>query len=850
MQAVRELLVFLGSPGDVHLERESVREVERRINANFEDQGVRVRIVGYEQVRPELGRPQELINPLVYKCDVFIGLLSKRWGSETGVYTSGFEEEFNVAVSRRGEGGAPAIGMFFAHLAPDAIADPGPQLRLVLGFQERVRAERIALYKEYRSTDHLATEVLDFLTGHALDLAGRSAGDGVDDSAAAPVGNTGSDTAAPSPQIRGRADAESAEESVQATDPRPGAEGPKTNDAAQQIAGALRRFADVFDSPEPSFGQDRDRDRVTLVGTAFAIDERLLGTHHVNRLYRGRGDLKITNGEAWTWMRTHFADRQDDRASRTVPMWALFHPTTENGKDLREDLVGMATNEDHDVSRGTITFMTEHQIRPPGMWPKRTEGYDQKTDQPGDGQNARLDESLKDGREGRTDEAGREEPKLLASAVSSWVQIYEQMPGAGVTANYMLTVATEDDLQLIDALAEGGELGDTSQAAVLAVAASLRGDPRPLALLAPSPYVEGVDELVDRIARTIPDLGESELRELLTSRRQTLLIPAALEMIGRGHFEKADLTTYLKANDSQIDAALVQRVVDIDDGALSAEIVGSLREDKDLDDGDMRAARVLATVCDREALDLLNANEPYKQIVWEAITIHDPVGMLVSAREVLDDHADFLSEKVAPFKGEYEVLAESMVDVSKRASCVLLAQLAGEHSSEERSGDLDRVIAEFRRDNFRSRRAALEAVIALVDESSVDRVPVELIDGYWISVYVERLLASPLATRLVRVWRESSVSDLRIAAEKWIIRQPERTDAELEEALYGDVAEVRITAIDSVLSRWSHEQVVALLDRYDQQNRRYWYNVIAAIDEHLYGFRAIVEPSEQATSTP
>lgn len=50
-QAVRELRVFLASPGDVEAERTAVREVERRINANFEDQGVRVRVVGWEQVR-------------------------------------------------------------------------------------------------------------------------------------------------------------------------------------------------------------------------------------------------------------------------------------------------------------------------------------------------------------------------------------------------------------------------------------------------------------------------------------------------------------------------------------------------------------------------------------------------------------------------------------------------------------------------------------------------------------------------------------------------------------------------------------------------------------------------------
>lgn len=302
-QAVRELLVFLASPGDVQLEREAVREVERRINANFEDRGVRVRMVGYEQVRPELGRPQGLINPLVCKCDVFIGLLSRRWGSETGVYTSGFEEEFSVAVSRREEGGAPAIGMFFAELTPDALADPGPQLQLVMAFQERVRAERIALYKEYRSTDHLATEVLDFLTGHALDLASDAAAERVDEARGNTHRSGSGDTAAP--RARDGSDSAPAENSVSATVIPALPQQPKANDAAQQIAASLRRFADVFGSEGPELSDPFDRDRVTLVGTAFGVDDKLLGTHHVNRLYRRRAELKFTNGEAWAWMRTY-----------------------------------------------------------------------------------------------------------------------------------------------------------------------------------------------------------------------------------------------------------------------------------------------------------------------------------------------------------------------------------------------------------------------------------------------------------------------------------------------------------------------------------------------------------------
>ena len=63
---VRELHVFMASPSDLDDERDALRNLERRINAMFRERGVRVSISGWEEVQPEAGRPQELINPLVH----------------------------------------------------------------------------------------------------------------------------------------------------------------------------------------------------------------------------------------------------------------------------------------------------------------------------------------------------------------------------------------------------------------------------------------------------------------------------------------------------------------------------------------------------------------------------------------------------------------------------------------------------------------------------------------------------------------------------------------------------------------------------------------------------------------
>jgi len=839
-QAVRELLVFLASPGDVEAERAAVREVASRVNANFEDRGVRVRVVGWEQVRPELGRPQELINPLVYKCDVFIGLLNRRWGSETGLYSSGFEEEFEVALQRRQSGGTPGIGMFFAELPAEALDDPGAQLQAVMSFQDRVRTEKIGLYKQYGSTDHLATEVLDFLTGHALDLASNVRDEASGDVGGGPAGNADPDgserdrSASAPPQL--------VDDTAQTGDDATVTVPAETNDATRQIAHALRGLATVFETPAGGLGANAERDRVTLVGTAFAVDERLLGTHHVNRLYQRRDDLKLANGEMWTWLRTYFADRHADRGNRTVPVWGLFHPLQENGGDFGDDLVRVAANDDIRVSRGALAFMTEHRVRPPGLWAagpdeqeedEAEQGPEGPPDGPEDGQ--AVNDAAEDGSSG-----GDGVPTPFEEAISTWVRIYGQLPGVGVAANYMIAVAAEDDLDLLDGLAADNELGDSSKAVVEAIAACLRGDAKPLAMFAPSRYADGVDALVDQIVAIVPDLGDTEWESLLNSRNPKLAVPAAIELIGLGRSAKDDLVAFLKLNDGKVDAALAEKAVS--DSDLCADLLSLLRDSKqDLEDGDQRIARLLAVVLPREEglEDLVDSEPSYRLAAWEALTIQDPGGMAAQAREVLDDRSEFLKEKVAPLLDEYESLAKHIIADGKRSACMLLAEVAEEDSAEDRSADLDRAIAELTREDFRTRHAALSAIVALVDETAVERLPVDLIDGYWVTRHTDELLASPLATLLATKWRTSSVSDLQSAAATWFIQQPERTDEELEEATYDNDVQMRMAAIDVIVSSWSRDQVLGLLERYDQQQRPYWYNVIAAMDEHLFGYAAI-----------
>jgi len=99
------LEVFIAPPGDVPQEREIVRRVAtERTHEVGRHHGWSVSVVGWEQRRPGLGRAQDLINPLVDSCAVLVGILAGRWGTPTGDYTSGFEEEFERVRQRKDDG--------------------------------------------------------------------------------------------------------------------------------------------------------------------------------------------------------------------------------------------------------------------------------------------------------------------------------------------------------------------------------------------------------------------------------------------------------------------------------------------------------------------------------------------------------------------------------------------------------------------------------------------------------------------------------------------------------------------------------------------------------------------------
>ena len=142
--------VFIASPGDLGDERHLFRDIVDGVNqSKANEMAIQLEPLGWEDTLPGSGRPQELINEDVKKCDLMIMLLWKQWGMPTGEYSSGFEEEYELAKRLLEEEGKPEIMLYFRKIPDYMLADPGEQLRQVLKFKEKVESERKFLYKSY-----------------------------------------------------------------------------------------------------------------------------------------------------------------------------------------------------------------------------------------------------------------------------------------------------------------------------------------------------------------------------------------------------------------------------------------------------------------------------------------------------------------------------------------------------------------------------------------------------------------------------------------------------------------------------------------------------------------------------
>lgn len=149
--AIQPIRLFLASPSDVPDERLAVRRIVGELNGSLQPHGWRVELLGWEDRGPAGGRAQADINPDVERCEVFLGVLWRSWGTPTGDSSSGFAEEWKLARDRFERTGSPDLWLYFKQPGKDAVESD--QLAKVQAFRGEVQRTEAAFFKPFTDLD-------------------------------------------------------------------------------------------------------------------------------------------------------------------------------------------------------------------------------------------------------------------------------------------------------------------------------------------------------------------------------------------------------------------------------------------------------------------------------------------------------------------------------------------------------------------------------------------------------------------------------------------------------------------------------------------------------------------------
>lgn len=791
---VSEFRVFIASPGDLEEERAELRTLERTLNVNFASAGIRVRFVGWEEIPPGYGRPQAQINPLVDECDIFIGMLRRRWGTATGEHESGFEEEFERAIARRKSTGAqPEIALYFASLSEGELDDAGPDLRKVLRFKKRIEREHIALYATFASPEDIARQVSDLLNKHLIKLVVTSRTQSTPEGSRSGAASSGTDDS--SKQV---------EKVIEGTE--------ELDTANVQVIATLDSVRDLIRRRKPEMPLDLDR--LEMLGTALGRDEEALGTHLVNRLYRRRDELELLYGESTCWLRTLLEDigQRSEAVHRVVPGWGVISPTNDETIEL---LLRYAKAGGY-IGRGALLTMQRLKMRPAQLWPPAQ----------------------------RSSAAGKK-TKLAATPNSecraAWVEILENTPGPGVAIDYLLqdidssdrSVSTSTHVFLTELL-KSAELSEGTREIIDSARQALEGEPEALADVLK--YSSDENAAWRLVIRNVEKLSPKLLNLLARQRTNRKAKIAAIKAgLAARALSDSTLTDLLMLDDDQEIADLLIESV-APDAERALQLIALLRKTESALTVPETEARLLAVIEPPDVLRQRQVATEYSIRPWEALTYLQPAELLDEAREVLHTDAAALRAAVGPELSEkYKNLVNYLADDQRRAAANLISRC--QPRSDEDTDLLLTWFAKGAADGF-LHDYMWKVLARIADSTTIENITEAIRPHIGVAGFHQATdyLDSPLAPAVATVLIETvSVKEFaRTEAFRWSIQQPERTKEELREALYSEDAAVRVTAAKLLVERLERPELIQLHEEYPKVEGSFWYNVVALFDECLF----------------
>ena len=336
MSSIRKVLrVFLASPGDLQDEREAVHDAVVEINDLWADMwGYQIELMGWEDTVPGYGRPQEIINQEVDRCDLFIGMIWKRWGTppdRDGRFTSGFHEEFERSMARREQSESPEISLFFKQISNELMTDPGEDLKRVLKFREKIIAEKKILYQEFSTQQDLERLGRKCITAYVNRVRATD------------------ESSEPNEARVKRAESES-----EKTGGERGS--PESSPLSAEGFAFLESFVDKIgqeEAMEVVSASDVARFRLLANSISQPGNEDMdLGAHDINILFSARAEgAKLGRGETYCLTRLGFQHLSNEN----VPLWGWYSDLADSAFELT--LLSSCAGANDDVKVGAMRVL-------------------------------------------------------------------------------------------------------------------------------------------------------------------------------------------------------------------------------------------------------------------------------------------------------------------------------------------------------------------------------------------------------------------------------------------------------------------------------------------------------------
>jgi hypothetical protein len=344
MPATRRVVkVFLASPGDLKAERLAARDVILETNQQIAGTlGYQFELVGWEYTVSQFGRPQEIINRELAQCELFVGMMWRKWGTPPdahGHFTSGFEEEYATAIAKRETEKTPEIGLLFKEISPDILVDPGDELKKVLAFKEGVQNARTVYYQEFSDIRDFERKfrhrIMDHLSGLITQTSASSS----------PEEARSQSETQPGPAI---AEAQSSS---------------KIGLIATSSAAFMRSFTATAERAS-SFGDlksvDVARFRLIAIGLGSSSNDTLsLGSHDANLLYIARSSLNLGRIEISCLVDSGLRYL----ASENLPLW--FWLASSNSTISEALAFGCLYESSNEIRQNALRLMTTAELKLP-----------------------------------------------------------------------------------------------------------------------------------------------------------------------------------------------------------------------------------------------------------------------------------------------------------------------------------------------------------------------------------------------------------------------------------------------------------------------------------------------------